>query len=339
MFLCIIILMGLFGYASLRHIRRSDRDLGNQSFHNHSTSQNNSSHSISTESNHRLLSGNVKFVAWPHARVFDGYLESGVWIAGDTDAMKEHLNQDFDSLDSIQEYALRDGIFFPSRADFPKFHIFSSAEAVSCFQGKKIFLSGDSYMVQMYIALSEILLGEPSNEDIKNGKYRDEVFVSAESSLKKHLDIDTHVKFLYYHCHLSDYTCMNGEMIDDEIWKSADAFIPSVYIHYKGLHINDPLMIDNYGKETAYFFKNKEEKKLTWVPGVSFRKPFNSSVVLLNLKAIEEAKKQEVPLLDVFTMTEMCAATNCSTDGGHKSRYVNRMKVQMLLNNLCSYEG
>lgn len=277
----------------------------------------------------------AKFIPWPHAKIFDGYLESGVWVAGNMKFMKKRLEQDFDSLDTIQDYAIRDGIFFP-KPGYPKFHIYSSDEAISCFKGKKIFFTGDSYMVQMFIGLSEILLGQPSNEEIKNGKHRDEVFAAAEHSLKKRLGGSSVVKFLYYHCHLSDCTCVNGEMIDDESWKSGDALIASIYIHYKNLHINDPLLVENYAKETAYFFENKEEKKLTWISGLSFRKPFNSSVVMMNLKAIEEAKKHDVPLVDIFSMTEMCVAANCSTDGGHKSRYVNRMKAQMLLNNLCN---
>ena len=28
---------------------------------------------------------------------------------------------------------------------------------------------------------------------------------------------------------------------------------------------------------------------------------------------------------------------NCSYDGGHRSRYVNRWKAQLLLNTLCEY--
>lgn len=278
----------------------------------------------------------VEFVPYPHQRIFDGYLEEGVWVAGDLSFMAERLNQNFDSLDSIQSNAIKDGIFFPSQRDFPKFHIFSASEAGSCFEGKNIFVSGDSYMMQMFIGLADILLNRPHNEEIKNGKHREDILVSSEESLKLLFGKKTSVKFLYYQCHLNDFTCLNGIMIDDETWKTGDAFITSVAIHYKGLHILDPLLVDHYGMEVGHFFQTAKEKKLSWVTGVSYRKPYNQSVVQINFKAYEEAKKAQVPLLDIFTMSEMCVLANCSTEGGHKSRYVNRMKAQFLLNNLCS---
>ena len=41
------------------------------------------------------------------------------------------------------------------------------------------------------------------------------------------------------------------------------------------------------------------------------------------------------PFLDVFQLTRSCCMNNCSYDGGHRSRYVNRWKAQLLLNTLC----
>ena len=43
------------------------------------------------------------------------------------------------------------------------------------------------------------------------------------------------------------------------------------------------------------------------------------------------------PYLDVFQLTNSCNMENCSYDGGHRSRYVNRWKAQLLLNTLCEY--
>ena len=43
------------------------------------------------------------------------------------------------------------------------------------------------------------------------------------------------------------------------------------------------------------------------------------------------------PFLDVFQLTDSCNAANCSYDGGHRSRFVNRFKAQLLLNTLCEY--
>lgn len=41
------------------------------------------------------------------------------------------------------------------------------------------------------------------------------------------------------------------------------------------------------------------------------------------------------PFLDYFQLTKACHMNNCSYDGGHRSRYVNRWKAQLLLNTLC----
>mmetsp|Transcript_10113 Transcript_10113/g.16925 ORF Transcript_10113/g.16925 Transcript_10113/m.16925 type:complete len:152 (-) Transcript_10113:1220-1675(-) len=44
-----------------------------------------------------------------------------------------------------------------------------------------------------------------------------------------------------------------------------------------------------------------------------------------------------VRYLDFFQLTSTCIADNCTYDGGHRSRYVNRWKAQLLLNTLCEF--
>jgi hypothetical protein len=41
--------------------------------------------------------------------------------------------------------------------------------------------------------------------------------------------------------------------------------------------------------------------------------------------------------LDFYQPTNACKWKNCSVDGGHRSRFVNRWKAQLLLNTLCTY--
>merc|ERR1711871_575632 len=43
-----------------------------------------------------------------------------------------------------------------------------------------------------------------------------------------------------------------------------------------------------------------------------------------------------LPCLDMGHLTSRCEWSNCTMDGGHRSRFVNRMKAQMLLNMICS---
>ena len=49
------------------------------------------------------------------------------------------------------------------------------------------------------------------------------------------------------------------------------------------------------------------------------------------------AKGLRVHLLDYFQLTHSCYFENCTSDGGHRARYVNRWKAQLLLNTLCEY--
>ena len=43
--------------------------------------------------------------------------------------------------------------------------------------------------------------------------------------------------------------------------------------------------------------------------------------------------------IDFFALTSACLWDNCTTDGGHRSQFVNRWKVQLMLNTLCSYSN
>lgn len=56
---------------------------------------------------------------------------------------------------------------------------------------------------------------------------------------------------------------------------------------------------------------------------------------LNRIGTLDVCKKHGV-CLDMYHLTSRCAWDNCTTDGGHRARYVNRMKAQMLLNTLCT---
>ena len=65
-----------------------------------------------------------------------------------------------------------------------------------------------------------------------------------------------------------------------------------------------------------------------------------------NTGIVKALRKLNVGFLDIFHMTETCRESRCfdghkgdqslkNIDGSHKSRFVNRMKAQMLLNYMC----
>lgn len=45
----------------------------------------------------------------------------------------------------------------------------------------------------------------------------------------------------------------------------------------------------------------------------------------------------DVRYLDFFQLTMSCLFDNCTYDGGHRARYVNRWKAQLFLNTICEY--
>lgn len=52
---------------------------------------------------------------------------------------------------------------------------------------------------------------------------------------------------------------------------------------------------------------------------------------------LPQLRRFKVSFLDVFQLTHSCFFENCTSDGGHRSRFVNRWKAQLLLNSLCDY--
>ena len=43
-----------------------------------------------------------------------------------------------------------------------------------------------------------------------------------------------------------------------------------------------------------------------------------------------------VPVVDFYSPLSSCTWANCTADGGHRSRFVNRIKAQLLLNTFCT---
>lgn len=52
--------------------------------------------------------------------------------------------------------------------------------------------------------------------------------------------------------------------------------------------------------------------------------------------AMDKAAAFHVPVVDMQQLTGACTWADCSSDGNHRARFVNRMKAQLYLNMLCS---
>ena len=290
---------------------------------------------ISSSKIQKYEENSIQFVKYPHLKIYDGYQSNGTWIAGDISTISKNLRLfDVKHVDEIQQSYIDGGIFFSSLKNTPHLHLFSSKEAITCLTGKKIIITGDSYMIQTYIGLSEIIFDQPVNKEIMNGKERHLIFQETEKLfISKFGEDNVPVNFLYYHCHLADFSCTHTAMKEDTSWKVHDAFIVNIGIHYKHIHANDTKIVQHYGLEVEKIFK-RTDLKLTWLTGISYHVR-NTTSAHFTFLGIDLAKKYKIPLIDIYTMTDACNWKNCTSDGGHKSRFVNRMKAQLLLNNLC----
>lgn len=292
------------------------------------------------------IENHYEFIPWPHQRIFDGYLHEGQFIISDIGYFQSHLSG-FDSsrLDKIQTHAIHEGIFFPNKENFTKFHLFSSKEANDCIKGKDIYFFGDSYIQQCFIGFGEVILKKVSNVEIINGTIRNEETNAMQGKLKDFLDNDTTVKFVMDNCRHGDLKCAISELDNNASLRKADVLIGNILVHHMTLHRQEMGYLDEYVIQLKELLKKAESYKLTWATGPSYvisRVPEqyrnitrNSPTEFMNFKAIDLAEELDVPLLDFFSLTHSCKWANCTSDGGHRSRFVNRMKAQMILNNIC----
>ncbi len=65
---------------------------------------------------------------------------------------------------SIQRAAFAAGVCIPPRLN-ASIHVFSSSEARECSRSKRVIISGDSFMKQLFIGLTDILLPKKVNGD------------------------------------------------------------------------------------------------------------------------------------------------------------------------------
>ena len=56
---------------------------------------------------------------------------------------------------------------------------------------------------------------------------------------------------------------------------------------------------------------------------------------LMYWKMLPRLHQFDVGYLDYYQPTHTCWMDNCTADGGHRSRFVNRWKAQLLLNKIC----
>ena len=256
-----------------------------------------------------------------------------------------HNNSTSTVLDFTQQNAYKEGICIPPPLN-DTIHIFSSAEAIECLSSKtqqrdiRIFLSGDSYMKQLYIGLADILLSKhiKGGTEIIGSIHRNEVLSTAQNVMdRRRKKKDAAFPIIRYECEVE---CYGREALDkcakciksysgNKSRSSEDVWIVGIGVH---TYLRLERQVDETLQEILQFLDTDEvlNRTIYVSPPAGKTEP-----VYLDLLSDVAPSNVAHPFLDVFQLTKSCKHENCSFDGGHRSRYVNRWKAQMLLNMLC----
>ena len=306
------------------------------------------------ETDRPLTASRIKFVPYPYRHLG----------AGDDDAQCTWETKDLpkdspEAFDLIQRAAYREGICVPSSKNHAKLHTFSSAQAIECLsptmQGRdiKVMISGDSYNRQLFIGLADILLNRPWNVEIFNGTERNRRLREDAAELGERRRNDPNFPDVQFSCYkecygdYDNYTMVDCSNCFNELVKGAPDAVPVVgtFVHvYSRLNRSDTATFD----EMWGLIENT--KQLIYNSGPSYqvsrvpRQYRNAShhhggeIFYNKLLPLMAPNDPEKPFLDFFQLTRSCDMENCTYDGGHRSRYVNRWKAQLLLNMICSVE-
>ena len=257
--------------------------------------------------------------------------------------------------DRIQEAALRDGMYWSG--EVPR--VYSTDEARECLRGKRVVFSGDSYCKQHFIGLVEALTGEPADEEIHNSSRRNIVLSQYQlvASRLQEQGID-----LSWQC--NEATSCYGENGALDTCRqclaatNANIIVVSTAIHMMNafrdklnstLHLDahefDRAVIDAMLKEITTTFETFGTNRLVWGSGPSYLKrkipmPYRDTMPLgildhVHAQSMLRAAAMGIRFLDFHRLTQECVWANCTFDGGHRSRFVNRAKAQLFLEAVC----
>jgi hypothetical protein len=294
----------------------------------------------------------VKFVPFPYRHVGTGNENAGCnWVTGSPNEPP---------LDIIQQAAYNEGICLPhnekSRANL---HVFSTAEAIECLspvrQGRdiRVLISGDSYNRQLLVGLADILLGRPWNVEILEGKQRNEVLKEDNRMLRVYAENDPNFPRVQFECYsecfgkYEGYTMSNCTSCFNHLVKeNSDAVVVvGTYVHVLNRKNRDEAAtyeeLWKFIEETDnLLFNSPPSYDISTVPAQYQNASHNFATgrIYDKLLPIMAPYDRQKPFLDYYQLTQSCNWDNCSTDGGHRSRFVNRWKAQLLLNTICAVE-
>jgi len=293
----------------------------------------------------------VRFIPYPHKTLGSGAAVQCQWET------RRFTNASASSalLDFTQRNAYTEGVCIPPTLN-NTLHIFSSAEAIECLSSDvqkrdiRLILSCDSYMKQLYIGLADILLSKHNSggKEIKDSSMRSKVLATAQHWMdNRHRKKNSTFPFVKYRCEEECY----GKKSLDRCSECIDQFSGNssshdVWVVGFGIHTYNRVKTSTAVKEINRFLDKEEEKNRTIYVGPPYyvhREDYkdqaaNMESLYRDLLPNLAPENPSHPFLDVFELTKSCVMKNCSFDGGHRSRYVNRWKAQLLLNTLCEIQ-
>ena len=291
----------------------------------------------------------VTFVPHPHRILGSGAQVQCQWETRST--------ANASKMDFTQSNAFNEGVCIPPALE-KTIHVFSSVEAIECLSTAvqkreiRLIFSGDSYMKQLYIGTVDILLSKHVNgeTEMTNAQERNEFVSVARQLVRKRLGApnSTFPEVQY----LCEHECY-GKVRLDKCSECIDAFSGNntghVWVVGAGIHVMNRNMDGNNVtreqktvQEISQFLDRESSKRVIFVspPYFIHREDYKHQQtrmdrLYLNLMPYVAPQRPDHPFLDVHQLTKSCHMKNCSYDGNHRSRYVNRWKAQLLLNLLC----
>ena len=259
-----------------------------------------------------------------------------------------------ETLDLVQRATFREGMCVPLNNQF--LHVFSTAQAIECLspimQGRNIsvLIAGDSYNRQLFIGLVDILLGRAWNVEITDAQTRDMLMNKDNEEMMKYAKNDPSFPLVQSVCIKECYGqdqklefC--SRCINQLVKGKPDAIaVVGTFVHVSKRLKNEKAVFNEIskfiGETDNLIFNSNPSYQTSKVP----RAYQNASHVYAGerfydkLLPLMAPYNKTRPFLDFFQLTRSCIVHNCSYDGGHRSRYVNRWKAQLLLNTVCTIE-
>ena len=205
-------------------------------------------------------------------------------------------------------------------------------------------------MKQLYIGLADVLLSKHIRDgtEIMDKIQRSQVLSTAQNVMDSRRKNDTTFPFVKYKCEMECYgrealdncaNCIksysgnNSRSSEDDVW-----IVGGIHIYHRVKHHVDEIL-----QEIIQFLDSGEVRNRTiYVSPPYYFLNEDYPAKSTKMKKMYQSLLPDVapetpahPFLDVFQLTKSCKHENCTFDGGHRSRYVNRWKAQLLLNTLC----